>query len=63
MMKAMTPNGTFAFYTAICSCGWLFVLFAYPEVKGLPLEEVRQIFNGGFGVKEANALQKQKRAH
>ena len=62
MMKGMTPSGTFGFYAALCFCGWLFVFFAYPELKGLPLEDVKQLFYGGFGVKKANALQKQMRA-
>lgn len=62
MMKAWTPSGAFGFYAAICFFGWIFVVFAYPEVKGLPLEDVRQIFEHDFGVKVAERLQKERKA-
>lgn len=58
MMKSLTPSGAFGFYAAVCFFGWLFVLFCYPEVKGLPLEDVRQVFANGFGVRKAARLQK-----
>ncbi|KAF6826845.1 myo-inositol transporter [Colletotrichum plurivorum] len=58
MMKGMTPSGAFGFYAGICFFGWIFVIFCYPEANGLPLEEVRQIFSEGFGVKKANELQR-----
>ncbi|EXF76885.1 myo-inositol transporter [Colletotrichum fioriniae PJ7] len=58
MMKGMTPSGAFGFYAGICFFGWVFVIFCYPEANGLPLEEVRQIFSTGFGVKKANELQR-----
>lgn len=59
MMKSMTPSGAFGFYAGICGAGWVFVLFAYPEVKGMPLESVRDVFKSGFGVKYAAQLQKE----
>lgn len=62
MMKAWTPSGAFGFYAAICFFGWVFVVFLYPEVKGLPLEDVRQIFEHDFGVKAAARLQKEQKA-
>lgn len=62
MMKAWTPSGAFGFYGGICFFGWVFVVFAYPEVKGLPLEDVRQIFEHDFGVKVAARLQKERKA-
>lgn len=61
MMKGMTPSGAFGFYAGICFFGWVFVIFFYPEVKGLPLEEVRQIFEKGFGVRRAALIQKQRK--
>ncbi|KAF4916830.1 Myo-inositol transporter 1 [Colletotrichum viniferum] len=61
MMKGLTPSGAFGFYTGVCFFGWVFVIFCYPEANGLPLEEVRQIFSTGFGVKKANELQKMRR--
>ncbi|KAH7353860.1 myo-inositol transporter [Plectosphaerella cucumerina] len=59
MMKAMTASGAFGFYAGICAAGWVFVFGFYPEVKGLPLEDVRQIFEDGFGVKKARELQRE----
>ncbi|RFU26479.1 hypothetical protein B7463_g9864, partial [Scytalidium lignicola] len=59
MMRSMTPSGAFGFYAGICGVGWVFILFAYPEVKGMPLESVRQVFINGFGVKYAAQLQKE----
>ncbi|KAH7249602.1 hypothetical protein FSOLCH5_015136 [Fusarium solani] len=59
MMKGMTPSGAFGFYAAICFFGWLFVVFFYPEVKGLPLEEVRKVFENGFDVKLAAQMQRE----
>ncbi|TEA15147.1 Myo-inositol transporter 1 [Colletotrichum sidae] len=61
MMKSMTPSGAFGFYAGICFFGWIFVIFCYPEVNGLPLEEVRQVFSTGFGVKKANELQRMRK--
>ncbi|KAK5256616.1 hypothetical protein LTR16_002853 [Cryomyces antarcticus] len=58
-MENTTPSGAFGFYAAICILGWVSVYFCYPEVKGMPLEDIREIFNHGFGVKYARQLQKQ----
>ncbi|RSL59381.1 hypothetical protein CEP54_007297 [Fusarium duplospermum] len=59
MMKGMTPSGAFGLYAGICFFGWLFVVFFYPEVKGLPLEEVRKVFENGFDVKLAAQMQRE----
>ncbi|KAI5925548.1 general substrate transporter [Camillea tinctor] len=61
MMQAMTPSGAFGFYSGICFAGWVFVIFCYPEVNGIPLEDVRQIFEHGFGVREAKKMQKERK--
>lgn len=61
MMKAMTASGAFGFYAGICFAGWLFLLFGYPEVKGLPLEMIRDVYSHGFGVKYAAQLQKDRK--
>lgn len=58
MMKGMTPSGAFGFYAGICFVGWVFVIFCYPEVKGLALEDVRTVFEDGFGVKRARQMQR-----
>lgn len=59
MMKAITPSGAFGFYSGICFCGWIFIIFCYPEVRGLPLEDIRQIFDSGFGVRQAARMQRE----
>lgn len=51
MMKSWTPSGAFGFYAGICFFGWLFVIFFYPECKGMPLEAIREVFSTGFGVR------------
>lgn len=33
--------------------------FCYPEVKGMTLEDIREVFKHGFGVKYARQLQKE----
>ncbi|KAJ5949261.1 Major facilitator superfamily domain general substrate transporter [Penicillium verhagenii] len=58
MMKGLTPSGTFGFYAAICFLGWVFVVFFYPECKGMPLEAVREVFSKGFGVRYSKQWQK-----
>ncbi|UNI15407.1 hypothetical protein JDV02_001942 [Purpureocillium takamizusanense] len=62
MMKGLTPSGAFGFYAGICFFGWVFLLCCYPEVKGLALEDVRQVFADGFGVRKAAAMQKELKA-
>lgn len=63
-MENTTPSGAFGFYAAICILGCFpCVYFCYPEVKGMTLEDIREIFSHGFGVKKAQELQKaQKQA-
>ncbi|KAJ6090378.1 Major facilitator superfamily domain general substrate transporter [Penicillium sp. IBT 16267x] len=58
MMKSFTPSGTFGFYAAICFLGWLFVVFFYPECKGMPLEAVPEVFSKGFGVRYSKQWQR-----
>lgn len=62
MMKGLTPSGAFGFYAAICGIKWVLIYFFYPEVSGLALEEIREVFEHGFGVKYANKLRKERRA-
>ncbi|TVY52323.1 Myo-inositol transporter 1 [Lachnellula cervina] len=58
-MENTTPSGAFGFYAGICFVGWICVYFCYPEVKGMTLEDIREIFKHGFGVKYARQLQKE----
>lgn len=62
MMKGITPVGAFAFYGAICFIGWILIILFYPEVSGLALEEIEEVFKHGFGVKYARELRKQRKA-
>ncbi|EME50084.1 hypothetical protein DOTSEDRAFT_68817 [Dothistroma septosporum NZE10] len=61
MMKGMTPSGAFGFYAAICGIGWVLIYFFYPEVSGLTLEEIGEVFKHGFGVKYARQLRKDRK--
>ncbi|KAL1634223.1 hypothetical protein SLS58_010767 [Diplodia intermedia] len=62
MMKSMTPSGAFGFYAAICGVGWVLIIFFYPEVSGLTLEEIQEVFKHGFGVKYTRELRKERKA-
>ncbi|KAB8070617.1 general substrate transporter [Aspergillus leporis] len=61
MMKGLTPSGAFGFYTGICFFGWVFVLFFFPECKGMHLEAIREVFSNGFGVRYSKKWQKDHR--
>ncbi|KAI5803850.1 general substrate transporter [Geopyxis carbonaria] len=60
MMKSLSPSGAFGFYAALCAIGFIAIFFCYPEVAGLSLEDIREIFNHGFGVKYARNLRKER---
>ncbi|KAF3003858.1 myo-inositol transporter [Neopestalotiopsis sp. 37M] len=61
-MENTTPSGAFGFYAAICILGYVCIYFGYPEVAGMTLEDIRVIFQHGFGVKKAREIQKQMKA-
>ncbi|GAW18714.1 hypothetical protein ANO14919_081950 [Xylariales sp. No.14919] len=63
LLKGATPSGAFGFFAGICFFGWIYILFFFPEVKGIPLEDVRQVFEHGFGVQKAKELQRKAAAH
>lgn len=56
-MANTTPSGAFGFYAGVCFFGWVGVYFCYPDVKGMTLEDIREVFKHGFGVKYARELQ------
>ncbi|KAF6823502.1 myo-inositol transporter [Colletotrichum plurivorum] len=58
-MENTTPSGAFGFYAAVCVLGWVSIYFCYLEVKNMTLENIREVFAHGFGVKRARELQKQ----
>ncbi|KAJ5763090.1 hypothetical protein N7533_001771 [Penicillium manginii] len=57
-MENITPSGAFGFYAAVSFFGWIGVYFCYPEVKGMTLEDIREVFEHGFGVDFARQKQK-----
>ena len=61
MMKGLTPSGAFGFYAAVCGLGWVLIILFYPEVSGLTLEEIREVFQHGFGVNYARKLRKERK--
>ncbi|GAA5857526.1 hypothetical protein JCM8547_009321 [Rhodosporidiobolus lusitaniae] len=60
LIDAITAAGAFGFYAGLCFLGSLFVFFLYPETSGLSLEETREVFADGFGIKKAARMRKQK---
>lgn len=62
MMKGLTPTGAFGFYAGICFVGWILIILFYPEVSGLTLEEIGEVFKHGFGVSYARKLRKERSA-
>ncbi|EEB08440.1 MFS myo-inositol transporter [Schizosaccharomyces japonicus yFS275] len=63
LMSAITPTGTFALFAGLCFLGWITCYFAYPELAGLPIEEVSKILERGFCVKELNERNRKRRRH
>ncbi|KAG5657375.1 hypothetical protein KAF25_005939 [Fusarium avenaceum] len=61
MMRGISPSGTFGFYAALSFIGLVFVYFCYPEAAGMTLEEVRVVFEHGFGVRYAEEWRKQRK--
>jgi len=53
LSNAATPTGAFGFFAGLCLLGWLFVIFFFPELNGFTIEEVGEILQHGFGIKEA----------
>ncbi|BGP55225.1 hypothetical protein JCM8202_003770 [Rhodotorula sphaerocarpa] len=60
LIDAITAAGAFGFYAGLCFLGYFFVFFLYPETSGLSLEETREVFQDGFGIKKAARMRQQK---
>lgn len=58
-MENTTPSSTSGFYAAICILGWVAVYFCYQQVNGMTLEDIREVFNYGFGLQRAREIQKE----
>ncbi|KAF2725812.1 MFS transporter [Polychaeton citri CBS 116435] len=61
MMKGLTPSGAFGFYAAICGIGWILIYLFYPEVSGLTLEEIREVFEAKNPVAFARKMRKDRK--
>lgn len=61
MMKGMTPSGAFGFYAAVCGIGWVLIYLFYPEVSGLTLEEIKEVFESSTPVRFASQLRKDRK--
>ncbi|KAI6041130.1 hypothetical protein EDC04DRAFT_2670656 [Pisolithus marmoratus] len=61
LMSAIMPSGAFGFYMGLCLLGWLFCVFCFPDVSGLSLEEVQNMFKDGYGIRESERLRRVKR--
>ena len=61
-MAQITPSGAFGFYAGLCLLGFIFCVCFFPETAGLSLEEVRWVFEDGFGIQRSRQLREAKRA-
>ncbi|GAA6061240.1 hypothetical protein JCM10212_002699 [Sporobolomyces blumeae] len=62
LIDRITAAGAFGFYAGLCFLGSVFVICLYPETSGLSLEETREVFKDGFGIKKANRMRQLKRS-
>lgn len=60
MMKGLTPSGAFGFYATICFLGWVLIMVFYPEVSGLTLEEISEVFHSRNPVKHARQVRRER---
>lgn len=61
MMKGLTPSGAFGFYCGICFVGWILIILFYPEVSGLTLEEIAEVFQSPNPVSFARKIRKERK--
>ena len=60
LMAKITPSGAFGFYAGLCLLGCIFCTVCFPETAGLSLEEVRWVFEDGFGIRRSKELREKK---
>ncbi|WVQ67493.1 uncharacterized protein L199_005693 [Kwoniella botswanensis] len=61
-LETLTPSGTYGLYLGFVVAGYVFVLFCYPESKGLSIDEVATVFHDGFGVRKSVEMRQAKDA-
>lgn len=60
-LNTLGAPGTYGLYLGFVVAGYIFIVFCYPESKGLSLEETTDIFTDDYGVKKAHLMLKQKK--
>lgn len=63
LMDKLSPGFTFGFFGIICLLSWLWIYMSYPDVSGIPLEEISKIFDNGVDIKLADELRNKHEAH
>jgi SP family myo-inositol transporter-like MFS transporter 13 len=61
MLKNITPTGTFSLFAGFGVFSFIIILFFYPELSNLELEEVQDILTGGFQIKKSMKLAKARK--
>jgi SP family myo-inositol transporter-like MFS transporter 13 len=51
LLRWITPSGTFVLYACFTLLAYVGIYYCYPEVAGMPLEDINQIFSEGFILK------------
>ena len=46
ILESMNDWGAFIFFAAWCFMAWLYVFFMVPEVAGMSVEEINDLFRG-----------------
>lgn len=61
MLKNITPTGTFSLFAGFGFLSFLLVLFCYPELSNLELEDVQDVLTGGFHIKKSLLMAKARK--
>lgn len=60
-MANTTLSLAFGFYAAVCFVSWVSVIFGYPDVKGMTLEDIQEIFQHSFRAQYGRELQSESK--
>ena len=61
MLKNITPTGTFSLFAGFGLLSFILIVFCYPELSNLELEEVQDILTGGFHIQKSVKLAKARK--
>lgn len=59
-LQTLTPSGTYGLYLCFIIIGLVLAFWAYPETKGLSVDEAFSLFEDDFGVKKSKQMRKEK---